>query len=158
MMHYPLEETLPKVRSNTLVISGALDTLCPPEWIDQVMELLPSGRVEIIEDAAHSIMHAHADTVAELAVAHVRHPGTGPLPTQAADRAANGAHGDSNDGDSNDGDSDDGDASPDGLAEFTGQLTELAGILTDDDEKIAEGKTAQAQAIAEASESPRDLP
>ncbi len=163
MMHYPLEETLPKVRSNTLVISGALDTLCPPEWIDQVMELLPSGRVEIIEDAAHSIMHAHADTVAELAVAHVRHPGTGPLPTQAADRAANGAHGDSNDGDSNDGDSNDGDsndgdASPDGLAEFTGQLTELAGILTDDDEKIAEGKTAQAQAIAEASESPRDLP
>lgn len=85
MMHYPIEETLPKVRANTLVISGALDTLCPPEWIDQVMELLPSARVEIIEDAAHSIMHAHADTVAEFSVAHVRRPGTDPLPTPKSD-------------------------------------------------------------------------
>lgn len=135
MMHYPIEETLPKVRSNTLVISGALDALCPPEWIDQVMELLPSGRVEIIEQAAHSIMHAHADTVSALAVAHVQHPGTDPLPKTVADRATDG---------------DSGGSSPDGAAEFTGQVTELAGILTDDDDKIAEGKTAQAQAIAEA--------
>ncbi|MFT4165276.1 MAG: alpha/beta fold hydrolase [Microlunatus sp.] len=136
MMLYPIEDTLPKVRSNTLVISGALDTLCPSEWIDQVRELLPSGRVEIIEQAAHSIMHAHADTVAALAVAHVQHPGTEPLPKNVADRAADG----------------DSDSTPDGAAEFTGQITELAGILTDDDEKIAEGKTAQAKAIAEATD------
>lgn len=134
MMHYPIEDTLPKVQSNTLVISGALDALCPPEWIDQVMELLPSGRVEIIEHAAHSIMHAHADAVAALAVAHVQHPGTDPLPKSVADRAADGGS----------------DSTPDGAAEFTGQVTELAGIFTDDDTKIAEGKTAQAQAIAEA--------
>ena len=137
MMHYPMEEALPKVPSNTLVISGALDTLCPPEWIEQVMELLPSGRVEIIEEAAHSIMHAHADTVAALAVAHVRSPGTDRLPTTITDRVADG---------------DPAQSSPDTAAEFTGQITELAGILTDDDDKIAEGKTAQAQAIAEASE------
>jgi pimeloyl-ACP methyl ester carboxylesterase/uncharacterized protein YjbJ (UPF0337 family) len=133
MMHYPLEETLPKVRSNTLVISGALDTLCPPEWIDQVMDLLPSARVEIIEEAAHSIMHAHADTVAALSVAHVRHPGTDPLPEPETDE-------------------DETEKYPAGMAELTGQVTELAGILTDDDELIARGKTAQADAIERAIE------
>ena len=153
MMHYPLEETLPKVRSNTLVISGALDTLCPAEWIDQVMDLLPNGRVEIIEQAAHSIMHAHADTVAALAVAHVRHPGTDPLSSTVADPDAGGDRDDSGDRDAS---GDSGGISPDGAAEFTGQITELAGILTDDDAKIAEGKTAQARAIAEADDSRAD--
>ena len=38
------------------------------------------------------------------------------------------------------------------MAELTGQVTELAGILTDDDTLIAEGKTAQAQAIEKATE------
>lgn len=131
MMHYPIEETLPQVRSNTLVISGALDTLCPSDWIDQVMELLPSARVEIIEEAAHSIMHAHADTVAALAVAHVRHPGTDPLPKPATDVNEDEEY-------------------PAGMAELTGQATELVGILTDDDSLIAEGKTAQAEAIEDA--------
>jgi pimeloyl-ACP methyl ester carboxylesterase len=54
MMHYPIEETLPKVRSNTLVISGQLDTLCPAGWVEEVESLLP--------------------------VQHVRNPGTDPLP------------------------------------------------------------------------------
>ena len=38
------------------------------------------------------------------------------------------------------------------MAELTGQVTELAGILTDDDELIAQGKTAQAGAIEQAIE------
>lgn len=135
MMHYPIEETLPNVGSNTLVISGALDALCPPDWIEEVMSLLPSARVEIIAAAAHSIMHAHADTVAALAVAHVRNPGTEPLPRPDTDNGE---------------DEDEDEEYPAGMAELTGQATELVGILTDDDAKIAEGKTAQAEAIEEA--------
>lgn len=131
MMHYPIEETLPKVRANTLVISGALDALCPPEWIDTVMDLLPSARVEIIQEAAHSVMHAHADTVAALSVAHLRRPGTDPLPEPPTDAT-------------------DAEEYPAAMAELTGQVTELVGILTDDDAKIAEGKTAQAEAIEKA--------
>lgn len=133
MMHYPIEVTLPKVRANTLVISGALDALCPQDWIDEVMSLLPNARMEIIEEAAHSIMHAHADTVAALSVAHVRHPGTTPLPDP-------GTHVDVDE------------EYPAGMAELTGQVTELVGILTDDDRLIEEGKTAQAEAIDEATE------
>ncbi|HEU5486052.1 MAG TPA: CsbD family protein, partial [Microlunatus sp.] len=133
MMHYPIEETLPHVQANTLVISGARDALCPPDWIEQIRDLLPSGRFEVIDEAAHSIMHAHADTVASLSVAHVRHPGTDPLPEPAVDRDAEEKH-------------------PSTSAELTGQVTELVGILTDDDAKTAEGKTAQAEAIAESTQ------
>ena len=131
MMHYPIEDTLPRVRSNTLVISGALDALCPPDWIDQVADVLPSARVSTIADAAHSIMHAHADEVAALSVAHVRYPGTNPLPKPATDSDVEEGY-------------------PAGAGEVAGQVTELVGILTDDDAKIAQGKTAQAGAIEEA--------
>jgi uncharacterized protein YjbJ (UPF0337 family) len=131
MMHYPIEETLPKVRSNTLVISGQLDTLCPAGWVEEVESLLPSCRVSIIPNAAHSIMHAHADKVARLAVQHVRNPGTDPLPDVPPESTEEGETEDA----------------PRGLDELTGQVTELVGILTDDDAKIAEGKSAQAEAI-----------
>ncbi len=133
MMHYPIEDTLPKVRSNTLVISGQLDTLCPPGWIDEVVALLPSCRVSIIPNAAHSIMHAHADEVARLAIEHVRRPGTDPLPDVPPVSANKSETKDA----------------PRGLDELTGQVTELVGIVTDDDATIAEGKTAQAEAIEE---------
>ena len=133
MMHYPIEETLPDVHSNTLVISGQLDALCPAGWIEEIESLLPSCRVSIIPNAAHSIMHAHADEVARLAMQHVRHPGTDPLPDVMPESTEEGETKDA----------------PHGLDELTGQVTELVGIVTDDDAKIAEGKSAQAEAIEE---------
>lgn len=135
MMHFPIEEALPRIRANTLVISGKLDTLCPSDWIDEVMSLLPSARVEIIEEAAHSVMHAHADTVAALSVAHLHRPGTDPLPRPGPSEDVN-----------------EDEAYPAGMAELTGQATELVGIITDDDSLIAEGKSAQAEAIEEATD------
>jgi len=127
MVQYPIEDVLPKVTANTLVISGSEDDLCPREWINQVADLLPSCRVSIIPGAAHSIMHAHADVVAQLSVEHVRRPGTEPLALP--------------DGGS------DAEEYPAGLGQVTGQVTELVGIATDDDTLIAEGKTAQAEAV-----------
>ena len=130
MMHYPIEDTLPRVRSKTLVIGGELDPLCPRSGSTRCGAAAECPR-EIIPEAAHSVMHAHADKVAALSVAHVRHPGTDPLPKPKTDV-------------------DDDEKYPAGMSELTGQVTELAGILTDDDELIAEGKTAQAEAIEKA--------
>ncbi|GAA3718299.1 hypothetical protein GCM10022204_42840 [Microlunatus aurantiacus] len=132
MLQYPIEDVLPEVTANTLVISGSEDDLCPRVWIDQVAGLLPSCRVSIIPGAAHSIMHAHADVVAQLSVQHVRRPGTEPLSLP--------------DGGS------DAEEYPAGLGQVSGQLTELVGIVTDDDTLIAEGKTAQAEAVEEHSD------
>lgn len=132
MLEYPIEDVLPRVTANTLVISGSEDDLCPRVWIDQVAELLPSCRVSIIPGAAHSIMHAHADVVAQLSVEHVRRPGTEPL-------ALPDGHSDAEE-------------YPAGLGQVTGQVTELIGIVIDDDALIAEGKTAQAEAVEELSE------
>lgn len=126
MMHYRIEETLPRVRSRTLVISGELDTLCPPGWLDRVTELLPHGRVSVIPGAAHSIMHAHADRVAALTLAHLRTPGDQRLPDPPVQSNA---------------------PESDRVAEAAGLATELGGILTDDDKLIAEGKTKQARAL-----------
>ena len=127
MLQYPIDDVLPKVTANTLVISGSEDDLCPREWIEQVADLLPSCRVSIIPGAAHSIMHAHADVVAQLSVEHVRRPGTEPLALPD--------------------DGSDAEEYPAGLGQVTGQVTELVGIVTDDDTLIAEGKTAQAEAV-----------
>lgn len=131
MLRYPIEDVLPAVSANTLVVSGSEDALCPPEWLDQVAELLPSCRVTVIPGAAHSIMHAHADVVAQLSVLHARRPGKDPLPVPEAGPESEDY--------------------PVRLAQVAGQVTELAGIATDDDSLIARGKTTQARAITEAS-------
>jgi pimeloyl-ACP methyl ester carboxylesterase/uncharacterized protein YjbJ (UPF0337 family) len=127
MMQYPIEDVLPGLTANTLVISGSEDALCPPEWIEEVARLIPSCRVSVIPGAAHSIMHAHADVVAQLSVQHVRRPGTDELPMPDAGSDA--------------------EEYPAGFGQVSGQVTELVGIATDDDALIAEGKTAQAEAV-----------
>jgi uncharacterized protein YjbJ (UPF0337 family) len=77
-------------------------------------------------------MHAHADVVPQLSVEHVRRPGTEPLALPD--------------------DGSDAEEYPAGLGQVTGQVTELVGIVTDDDTLIAEGKTAQAEAVEEATD------
>ena len=110
------------------------DDLCPRVWIDAGGRVCcPSSRVSIIPGAAHSIMHAHADVVAQLSVAartpsghRTAHRCPTAAPTPRSTRP--------------------------GWSELTGQVTELVGIVTDDDTLIAEGKTAQAEAVEEATE------
>ncbi len=126
VIRYPIEEVLPHVESNTLVITGEHDTLCPDAWSAEVADLLPDARRHVIRGAAHSVMHANAAEVAALCVAHAERPGTAPLRVQvSADETT----------------------TTDALQAAAGQATELVGILTDDDETIAEGKSEQAEAI-----------
>jgi 3-oxoadipate enol-lactonase len=44
-----LTNQLPKVRANTLVVSGALDPLCPPEKVRALADALPKARYESLE-------------------------------------------------------------------------------------------------------------
>ena len=137
MMAFPIEERLPLIRAHTLVIRGEFDAVAPREWVEEMGDLLPSSSLYEIAGAAHSVMYAHAEEVARLCVQHAR---------QTADAAADdpdlivveqAAQG--------------GDAADHSLAAIAeaigGRITETVGILQDDDEKIAEGKTAAARAI-----------
>jgi pimeloyl-ACP methyl ester carboxylesterase/uncharacterized protein YjbJ (UPF0337 family) len=138
MMSFPIEERLPLIKAHTLVIRGEYDAVAPREWVEEVGRLLPSNRLWEIPGAAHSVMYAHAVEVAKLCVDHARRTvADGDDDTLRVfdktpdDRVT--------------------DAKP-SVTEIAkaigGRITETAGILQDDDEKIAEGKTKAAEAIA----------
>lgn len=83
MMRYPTLERLPHLRADTLVITGALDTVTPAPWIEQVVEAIPRARGAVIEGAAHSVIYEHTDEVARLVL---RHLGLGPGPAEAPEQ------------------------------------------------------------------------
>ena len=145
MLSFPIEDRLPDIQAHTLVIRGEFDAVAPRDWVRRVGELLPSSRLWEIPGAAHSVMHAHAEEVARLCVVHAR------------ETAA--------DGDDNtlrvlpkdavrDPDSEEESMANPSLAEAAkaigGRLEETVGIFTNDDEKIARGKTTHAEAMAAA--------
>ncbi len=137
MMSFPIEERLPHITAHTLVIRGEFDAVAPREWVEEVGRLLPSSRLWEIEGAAHSVMYAHAEAVADLCVQHARETAN----RSTDDDTIHVAREDPTENDP---------AKPT-LGEVAeaigGRLTETVGILQDDDEKIAEGKTTAARAI-----------
>lgn len=135
MMAYPIERTVPRIRASTLVIRGEFDRLVPKEWAEEIARAIPHARAWEIPGASHSVMHAHAEEVARLCVEHARAPqperGESEVrrfPDGEVDRSEEDA------------------AIDDPVGAVRGRLTELAGILTDDDSLIAEGKTQHAEA------------
>ncbi|PVZ96424.1 alpha/beta hydrolase [Amnibacterium flavum] len=137
MLSFPIEDRLPRIRAHTLVIRGEFDAVAPREWVEQVGELLPSSKTWEITGAAHSVMYAHAETVARLCVEHARESEQAPVDdsrlhvapeTPATDEAAEHTPAEI-------------------VTAIGGRILETAGVLQDDDEKIAEGKTIAARAI-----------
>jgi pimeloyl-ACP methyl ester carboxylesterase len=143
MMSYPIEQHLPQVKAHTLVIRGEYDGVAPRDWVERVGELLPSSRLWEIPNAAHSVMYAHAEEVARLCVVHAR-------------ETAGDADGDTELHIASEIEDKDGESPTlDQVARSVGgRLIETVGILTDDDEKIEEGKTVHAEALDEISNNP----
>ena len=138
LMRYRIEEALPDIRANTLVVAGDQDALCPQDWLTEVAELLPQAQVWLIPDASHSVMHGNAEDVATLCIQHARRE----EPDDDTVRIA--AHAET----------DEPDAAPADVAKaVAGRAQELAGIIADDDEVIAGGKTTHAEAAESAADS-----
>lgn len=72
MLRHPIEDVLPRVGANTLVLTGDQDRLCPAGWARDVGRRLPTAQVWRVPGAAHSVMHRGAEDVARLCVAHAR--------------------------------------------------------------------------------------
>jgi 2-hydroxy-6-oxonona-2,4-dienedioate hydrolase len=62
-----IEEKLPKISAPALVIAGSVDPITPLAWTRRVSELLPHGRIVVLDGAAHSM---HGNQPREVA-AHV---------------------------------------------------------------------------------------
>ena len=138
MMAFPIEDRLPNVKAHTLVIRGEFDSVAPREWVERVGELLPSSKLWEIPGAAHSVMYAHAEEVARLCVEHARETAA-----VGDDDVLHVLH------DAGDPDHDRTLSGPSALRAAGGRLTEIVGVLRDDDELIEQGKSHTAAAIEE---------
>lgn len=72
MLDHRIEETLPAVRSDTLVLRGVNDRVCPREWVARVTDLLPHARMREIPERGHEAMITHPAPAARLIIAHAR--------------------------------------------------------------------------------------
>jgi 2-hydroxy-6-oxonona-2,4-dienedioate hydrolase len=52
-----IEQKLPRVHVPTLVVRGELDPLVPEPWAEEVVRLLPEGRLVTIAGAAHTVVY-----------------------------------------------------------------------------------------------------
>jgi 2-hydroxy-6-oxonona-2,4-dienedioate hydrolase len=52
-----IEDKLPRIRVPTLVVRGEHDPLVPQAWAEEVVRLLPDGRLVLIPGAAHTVVY-----------------------------------------------------------------------------------------------------
>ncbi|MFP7761463.1 alpha/beta fold hydrolase [Marisediminicola sp. LYQ85] len=136
MMRYPIEDRFADIRARTLVIRGEHDYVSPRDWVERIGDLLPDSHLWEIPDAAHSVMHAHAEEVAVLCVEHARdtlknhdRPGVNVYPEhELLDNDLEPTAGDI-------------------VESIKGRVTDTIGTIRGDDEMIAEGKTRHARAM-----------
>jgi 2-hydroxy-6-oxonona-2,4-dienedioate hydrolase len=53
----PIEEKLPSVRVPALVVRGSWDPVVSQRWAEEVAGLLPTGRLVVIPDGPHTLVH-----------------------------------------------------------------------------------------------------
>lgn len=128
MMRYRSEERIADIESPVLLIRGEVDAVCPRRWVDELAERASTSRSWEVPGAAHSVMYAHAEAVAELCVRYARDPGTDD------DRLRERADAESREPRLSPGEH---------LRRTIGRLRELVGILTHDDDAIEKGRTEQ---------------
>lgn len=67
-VRHRIERTLPSIPVPTLVVRGAKDPIVPQRWAEQVTELLPDGRLEVLQGAAHTITNTRPGDLVRLAL------------------------------------------------------------------------------------------
>ncbi|WP_396641217.1 alpha/beta fold hydrolase [Microbacterium sp.] len=72
MLDHRIEETLPAVKAEALVLRGADDRVCPSAWVAHVTELLPHARMRDIPERGHEAMITNPAPAARLIIAHAR--------------------------------------------------------------------------------------
>ena len=60
-----VEEKLPHVAHPALIVRGSRDPIVSQRWAEEVSELLPAGRLVILEGAAHAVNHNSPETLTE---------------------------------------------------------------------------------------------
>lgn len=143
MMRFPIEDRVAGITASTLIIRGEFDAVSPRSWVEHLGALIPTSRLWEIPTAAHSVMHAHAEEVAKLCLDHARQVAESGVTDDDTLRHATLHPDDERREDLNLG-------LADSLKAAKGRIAETIGMVTGDDELIAEGKTEHARAVANA--------
>lgn len=70
MLDHRIEDVLPRLRADTLVLRGETDRVCPRDWVARVTSLIPVARMEEIAGRGHEAMIRSPQPVASLVIAH----------------------------------------------------------------------------------------
>jgi 2-hydroxy-6-oxonona-2,4-dienedioate hydrolase len=62
----PVEQKLPAIGRDTLIVCGARDPLVPRRWAEEIVSLLPHAELAVVPGAPHAVQYAAAPAVAEL--------------------------------------------------------------------------------------------
>ena len=49
-----IEENLPRLRAPALVVCGSRDPICSQRWAEEIVQILPKGRLVVLPGAAHA--------------------------------------------------------------------------------------------------------
>lgn len=60
-----IEERLPCVRHPTLVLRGEYDPVAPQRWVEEVVRLLPDGRLMVVPGVGHAFNYSAPDAFVE---------------------------------------------------------------------------------------------
>jgi proline iminopeptidase len=55
LRRFDLRPELARITAPTLILAGALDWICPPEFSEEIHALIPGSRLMIVEDSSHSM-------------------------------------------------------------------------------------------------------
>lgn len=66
MLAHAIEDVLPRVPAQALVLRGETDRVCPHDWCQRVADLLPMGELREIPDRGHEAMIKNAAPAAAL--------------------------------------------------------------------------------------------
>jgi pimeloyl-ACP methyl ester carboxylesterase len=70
MMNHRVEETMPRVEADTLVVRGSEDYLCPRGWVDRIVATIPRSRLVQVPGTGHEVMMTNGKTVGSLIARH----------------------------------------------------------------------------------------
>lgn len=70
MMEHRVEESLPQVKADTLVVRGSEDLLCPKGWVDRIVAAVPRARLVQVPGTGHEVMMTNGKTVGTLIARH----------------------------------------------------------------------------------------
>jgi pimeloyl-ACP methyl ester carboxylesterase len=70
MMNHRVEDTMPQVRADTLIVRGSEDLLCPRDWVDRIVATIPRSRLVEVPGTGHEVMMTNGRTVGTLIARH----------------------------------------------------------------------------------------